>query len=182
MSTSFSRRSFLGSSLVAATTGLIGKASAQDTQSSTQNTSSDAATKEPDFRYSYRKTEAEWRAQLSDAEYRILREGETEPKKSSPLCGERRPGSYRCKGCDLLAYSSDYKVILNKGWTFFKQSEPDSVLLGIDLSSTYSGRKKNKTLMEVHCRKCASHFGHILYVKGQILHCINGTSLNFNVA
>jgi peptide-methionine (R)-S-oxide reductase len=33
--------------------------------------------------------------------------------------------------------------------------------------------------IEVHCRRCASHMGHILLVDGKLLHCINGTSLNF---
>ena len=179
MPNSYSRRSILASSLVAATTGLAGKAAAQDLQSSAQNSSSDVAPREPDFQYSYRKTDAEWRAQLTPSEYRVLREGGTEPKKSSPLWEEERPGDYRCKGCDLLVYSSEYKVKLNKGWTFFRQSEPDSVLMGIDLVTTYGGKEKDETAMEAHCRRCASHLGHILYIKGEILHCINGTSLNF---
>ena len=34
--------------------------------------------------------------------------------------------------------------------------------------------------LEVHCRRCASHLGHILYVENKLVHCINGTSLNFS--
>jgi peptide-methionine (R)-S-oxide reductase len=33
--------------------------------------------------------------------------------------------------------------------------------------------------IEVHCRRCGSHMGHVLLVEGEILHCINGTSLVF---
>lgn len=183
MTTSISRRSILVSSAAIAATGIAGKAAAQaavETNGTLQaNSASDVLPQNPDFQYSYQKTEKEWRAQLTEAEYGILREGKTEKKKSSPLWKEKRAGEYHCKGCDLRVYSSDYKVNLNKGWVFFRQSEPDSVLLGIDLVTTYGGRKKNGSVMEAHCRRCGSHFGHILYVKGEILHCINGAALSF---
>jgi len=180
MTVSISRRSILVSSAAVAATGFAAKTSAQGTLQI--SSTSDVRPLNPDFQYSYQKTEAEWRAQLSEAEYAILREGKTEKKKSSPLWKEKRAGTYKCQGCDLLVYSSDYKVKLNKGWAFFRQSEPDSVLLGIDLVTKYGGKKKNGSVMEVHCRRCGGHFGHILYVKGEILHCINGASLNFEGA
>ncbi len=179
MTTKISRRTILASSVVAASGGLAVRAGAQAPSYTSQNSSSDVRPKEPDFQYSYARTDAQWRAQLSDFEYSILREGKTEPKKSSPLWKENRPGAYRCKGCNLLAYSSDYKVVLKKGWVFFRQGEPDSILMGIDLVTSYGGKEKNETAIEAHCRRCGSHLGHVLYVKGEILHCINGTSLNF---
>jgi peptide-methionine (R)-S-oxide reductase len=177
MTVSISRRSILASYVAVATTGFAGKTVAQANLQ--VNTSSDVFIQTPDFQYSCQKTDAEWRTQLTEVEYRILREGKTEKRKSSPLWKEERGGTYQCKGCDLLIYASNYKVKLNKGWAFFRQSEPDSVLLGIDLVTTYGGREKNGSVTEVHCRRCGSHFGHILYVKGEILHCINGASLNF---
>ena len=180
MTTQLSRRTLLASSLVAASTGLAASSvNAQTPQSYTQNSSSDVKPAEVDFEYSYQQTDAEWRAQLSEFDFTILREGKTEPKKSSPLWKEQRAGAYRCKGCDLRIYSSDYKVKLKKGWVFFRQSEPDSVLLGIDLTTSYGGKKKDQTAIEAHCRRCGSHFGHMLYINGEILHCINGASLNF---
>lgn len=184
MTVSISRRSILLTSAAVAASGLAGKVSAQTTVEQKSegnfeaNTASDVTPKEPDFKYSVRKTEAEWRAKLSEVEYRVLREGKTEKKKSSPLWKEERPGAYRCKGCDLRVYSSVYKVNLNKGWVFFRQSEPDSVLLGIDLVTGYGRREKRGTAMEVHCRRCGSHFGHILNVKNEILHCVNGAALS----
>ena len=182
MTTQISRRCILASSIVAASSGLAVRAGAQNLPQSSQNSSSDVRPKEADFQYSYTRTDAQWRAQLSDFEYSIMREGKTEPKKTSPLWNEKRPGSYRCKGCDLLAYSSDYKVVLKKGWVFFRQGEPDSILMGIDLVTSYGGKEKDETVIEVHCRRCASHLGHMLYIKGEIIHCINGTSLNFIAA
>lgn len=178
MSKAISRRTILSSSVLAATAGLAGGCK-QELQPSKENSSSDVAPREPDFQYSYRKTNLEWRMKLKDSGYRILREGETELPKSSPLWNEERSGDYRCKGCDLLIYSSEYKVNLDKGWVFFRQSEPDSVLMGIDLVTTYGGIEKNQTVIETHCRRCAGHLGHILYLDGEILHCINGTSLSF---
>ena len=179
MSSSFSRRTVLAGSVVAAASGLAAKSDAQDARPMQKNKSSDIAPREPDYTYSYERTEDQWRAKLTDFQYEVLREGKTEPKKWSPLWKETKAGTYRCQGCDLLAYTSDYKVKLNKGWVFFRQCEPDSVLTGIDLVTSYGGKEKNGSAMEAHCRRCGSHFGHILYVKGEILHCVNGTALSF---
>jgi len=120
------------------------------------------------FRYEVQRTEAEWRARLSEDEYTILREGGTEPRNSSPLAAETRNGTYACKGCDLPIYSSSQKIILPQGWVFFHHSYENAVLTGID-----NGQ------IEAHCRRCGSHLGHILYVQSKIVHCINGSALSF---
>jgi peptide-methionine (R)-S-oxide reductase len=126
------------------------------------------ATSASGFRYEVRRTEAEWRAKLTEDELKILREGGTEPRNSSPLATETRNGTYACKGCDLPTYSSSQKVILPQGWVFFSHSYENAVLTGID-----NGQ------IEAHCRRCGSHLGHILYVQSMIVHCINGSALNF---
>ena len=177
MSSQISRRAILAGSAIAAAAPLTQKAAAQSVSTSSgQN--SDVVLIDGAYEYEVNYTEAEWKALLTDAEFKILREGGTEERKSSPLWNEKRTGLYNCKGCNLGVYSSEYKVILNKGWAFFQHSEPDSVLTGIDTYTNYGATKK-KTVIEAHCRRCGSHFGHVLYIKGQILHCINGTSLTF---
>lgn len=120
------------------------------------------------FQFEVQLSEPEWRARLSDQEYEILRNGGTEPRHSSPLATEERNGTYACRGCDLPIYSSSQKVVLSRGWAFFYHSYENATLTGIDRGQ-----------IEAHCRRCGSHLGHILYVESDILHCINGSALEF---
>ncbi|MGF1607084.1 MAG: peptide-methionine (R)-S-oxide reductase [Rhodothalassiaceae bacterium] len=131
-----------------------------------------------DYPYPVQRTDEEWRAMLSEEEYRILRQGGTEPKRSSPLWKEMSPGTYSCRGCDQQLYSSEQKRKLRVGWVFFYHSEPNSVMLGYDPHPNY-GSESNVAMIETHCARCGSHLGHLVYLRGDILHCINGTSLVF---
>ncbi|MEM7710194.1 MAG: peptide-methionine (R)-S-oxide reductase, partial [Pseudomonadota bacterium] len=140
------------------------------------------------------RTEAEWRARLSDEEYRMLREGATEAPKSSPLWEETRDGMYACKGCDLPVYDSEWKTVLDKGWVFFHHPMPHATMTSIDSPAqprTPGGPPARFqdgvdliaiALMETHCRRCGSHLGHIFSIDGKVLHCINGASLTFEPA
>jgi len=176
-----SRRKLLASSVVVATSQIATKAAAQSSPQTSPQTSGRVATLigEDDYQYEVNYTGEQWKERLSEEEFRIMRLGGTEKRKSSPLWEETRDGVYNCKGCDLEVYDSEYKVVLNKGWVFFKHSQPDAVLTKIDFVTSYGGSEKKRTTTEAHCRRCGSHLGHILYVNRQILHCINGTSLNF---
>lgn len=132
------------------------------------------------FRYEVTRSEEEWRARLDAAEYKILRDGDTELPFTSPLWEETRAGRYACKGCDLPVYNASWKAPLDKGWVFFAHGEPDALLMGIDGPQRAYGMGENfPNLIEVHCRRCGSHMGHILKVDGEVLHCINGTALSF---
>ena len=131
------------------------------------------------FDYEITRTEAEWRARLGDA-YPVLREGRTEQPMSSGIWAEARPGRYDCRGCDLTQYRSAMKIHLPKGWLFFVASEPNAQLMSQDASAEAGATPSAGQIdIEVHCRRCGSHMGHILLVEGQVLHCINGASLNF---
>ncbi len=171
-----SRRKLIEGALLASAGAFSLKASAD--QSASYTKISDVAPREEDFTYEIQRSDEEWQALLSPEEYLILREGNTEAPKSSPLWNEKQPGDYRCKGCGLLAYSSTYKIILQKGWVFFTRSEPDSTLNGVDLQAEYGDTTLHE-LTEAHCRRCGSHLGHIVYLNKRILHCINGASLTF---
>ncbi len=167
----FSRRNLLKYAAVAgaAAVPIAGASYADSHASAGGRTSGD------EFEFEIIRTEAEWREMLTDLEYYILRDGGTETPKTSALWNNEEEGDYHCRGCGLHLYSSDFKVLLDKGWVFFTHSEPNSVLTGIDqVGSTQ--------VIESHCRRCGSHLGHILIVEEQILHCINGTSLVFEKA
>jgi peptide-methionine (R)-S-oxide reductase len=64
-------------------------------------------------------TEAEWRAKLSPAQYRVLREHGTERAGSSPLDKQYGPGVYHCAGCGQPVFGSDTKFNSGTGWPSF---------------------------------------------------------------
>ncbi len=120
-------------------------------------------------------SEAEWRAKLSDAAYRVLREAETEPAGSSPLNDEHRKGTFLCAGCDLPMYSSDTKFDSGTGWPSFFQPL-DGAIGTKDDSSLFATRT------EVHCRRCGGHLGHVFDDGPKptgLRYCMNGAALKF---
>ncbi|WP_299733289.1 peptide-methionine (R)-S-oxide reductase [uncultured Tateyamaria sp.] len=135
-----------------------------------------------DFSYDINYTDAEWQSRLTEDEFAILREGFTEKPRTSPLWQETRTGTYHCKGCGLYTYDARWKVPLDKGWVFFEHSQQNTVLTDIDGPTPEYGQSADATLAvaEVHCSRCGSHLGHWLIVEKQMVHCINGTALNFH--
>ena len=170
--TSLGRRGFLGAGAalaVAATSAATRPAK--------------AAAETADFTYEIVRTEAEWRQMLTVEEFEILRKGGTEAKKSSKYWDQEAEGTYSCKGCDLAVYDATWQVHPGIGWVFFRQSEPNSILMDID-GNPYTGMTDTRILsiIEAHCRRCGSHLGHILTVNNATLHCINGKALEFRPA
>lgn len=122
------------------------------------------------------RSEAEWRAMLTDLQYRVMREEATERAGTSPLDKNYADGTYICRGCDLPLYSSDAKYDSGTGWPSFFQSLPDAV-------RTKPDRKLFRVRTEVHCRRCGSHLGHIFDDGPRPTgkrHCLNGASLIFS--
>ena len=143
-----------------------------------------AATGENDtFKYEVEFRDEQWKSMFDAETYKILRHGDTEWPKSSKLWDDYREGNFNCIGCGLPNYTSTWRVELDKGWVFFSQSVPNSILMGID-GEPPSGMadKSLPATIEAHCRRCGSHMGHILRVDGKVVHCINGRSLAFTPA
>lgn len=124
------------------------------------------------------KTDAEWRATLSPAQFAVLRQEGTETPWTSPLLEEHRKGIFHCAGCDLAAYASETKFDSGTGWPSFWQALPNAVG-----SRTDSSLMMSRT--EVHCHRCGGHFGHVFDdgppPTGK-RHCINGLALTFKPA
>jgi peptide-methionine (R)-S-oxide reductase len=92
------------------------------------------------FVFAVDRSEAEWRAMLTDHEYEILREGDMEWPQSSDLWDDYRPGEFHCRGCNLHVYSSEHRAVIDQGYVFFYHATPRTVLTAIDHTNVYTGR------------------------------------------
>lgn len=121
------------------------------------------------------KSDAEWREQLSQGQYHVLRKRGTESPGWSPLNTEHRDGTYACAGCGLPLFTSDTKYDSHSGWPSFFAPLDDAV--GTTTDTTHG-----MTRTEVHCRRCGGHLGHV-FTDGPkptgLRYCMNGVALAF---
>jgi len=125
--------------------------------------------------FEFTRTDAEWRAMLTDLQYQVMRHEATERAGSSPLDKNYSAGTYFCRGCDLALYPSETKYDSGTGWPSFYESLPNAI-------GTKEDRKLFSVRTECHCRRCGSHLGHIFDDGPQPTgkrHCLNGVSLVF---
>jgi len=124
------------------------------------------------------KTEEEWRAMLTPAQFNILRQEGTERPFTSELLDEHRDGIFACAGCDLPLFESGKKFDSGTGWPSFWQEIVGNVDFKED-RSLFMART------EEHCRRCGGHLGHVFDdgppPTGK-RHCINGVALLFHPA
>lgn len=124
-----------------------------------------------------KKTDAQWRQELTKEEYRVLREKGTEPPNSSPLLYNKAKGVYVCAGCATKLFSSETKFESGTGWPSFY--EP--------IDSNNVGEVRDVSLgmirTEVICNTCQGHLGHVFNDgpkdKTGLRYCLNGVALDF---
>ncbi len=121
------------------------------------------------------KTDDEWKKLLTPEQFQVLRKHGTERARTSPLDKQYDPGTYECSGCGLPLFTSDTKFDSGTGWpSFFAPIEG-----AID---TTTDKSLFMTRVEVHCRRCGGHLGHVFNdgpAPTRQRYCMNGVSLSF---
>lgn len=120
-------------------------------------------------------TADEWRQRLTPEQYRVLREAGTERPFSSSLNAEHRKGIFACAGCELPLYSSVTKYDSGTGWPSFWDHLPDAI-------RTRTDYELGLPRIEVYCRRCAGHLGHVFEDGPQptgLRYCMNGVAMKF---
>jgi len=133
------------------------------------------AADQTESRYEIEKTSDEWKVELSDQEFYVLREHGTERPFTGELLNNKEEGVYVCAACQYPLYESDTKFNSGTGWPSFFAPIAGNV-----------GESKDATLgmvrTEVHCNRCGGHLGHVFNDGPEptgMRHCINSVSLDF---
>ncbi len=122
-----------------------------------------------------KKTESQWKQQLTAEQFLVLRREGTERAFTSPLNDEHRKGTFVCAGCEQPLFTSDMKFDSGTGWPSFYTTLPG-------VFETSRDFKMFLPRTEYHCANCGGHHGHVFDdgpAPTQQRFCNNGVALKF---
>ena len=125
--------------------------------------------------FKIQKSEKEWKQELSNEEYYILRQAGTEKPFSSELNNIKEPGTFVCAACENPLYKTKHKFESGTGWPSFDRPIDGGIFYSTD-------NKLGYTRNEVLCAKCGGHLGHV-FNDGPpptgLRYCMNSAALRF---